>query len=287
MRADRPFPRVRVVPLVLFSALASGCIRSAGGPSGDLSKPSAPAAVFPAPSELAPLPSLPPPEGAFESGDVPVDRWAVEGATQVPGDEQARYDDPSPWGDLVRAYSTAHAGTVRLSSSLRCAALETARFYVQLRGLPTESLRRFLVARCGATSPDPSVSAVGGNVGDAITDAALFEQAKAPVQGQLGSLASGTGPRLLGLAAYRAQGRFAVVIVSASDLVALQPMPRSIDDSRHVSIRGKLRVSGEEAIGNRSEPTHRPAAGLKLPIALRRGIFLVIVARDFIFQLAR
>lgn len=248
MPPGRPCSRVCVAPLVLFAALGSGCIRGASGPNGNLSKPSAPSAVFPAPSELAPLPSLPPPAEAFQSGAVPVDRWTVDGSTQVPTDEQARYDDPSPWGDLVRAFSTAHADTVRLSSSLRCAALETARFYVQLRGLPTESLRRFLVARCGATSPDSSVSFYGGDVSDGIPDAAVFEQWKAAVEAQLASHVSGTAPRLIGLGTYRAQGRFVVIVVSGSDLVTLEPMPRSIDDSRHVSIRGRLRGSGEETI---------------------------------------
>ncbi|HXX70157.1 MAG TPA: hypothetical protein VEK07_23460 [Polyangiaceae bacterium] len=246
MRSNHSCSRVRVLLSVL--SVTVGCIRAPSGPSGDVSRPSTPAAVFPAPSELAPLPSLPAPKEAFELGDVPVDRWTVEGSMQFPADEQARYEDPSPWGDVARAFAAAHHDAVRLSSSLRCAALETARFYVQQRGLPTESLRRFLVARCGATTPDASVFVYGGNASDTIPDATLLDHSKAAVEEQLASQLTGTGPRVIGLAAYRAGGRFAIATLTGSDPIALEPLPRSVNDSRHVSIRGRLRAPAAEVM---------------------------------------
>lgn len=234
--------------LALAAATAPGCIRNASGPNGDLSKPSTPSAVFPAPSELAPLPTLPPPPEAFALGAVPVDRWTVE-ASMPPSDERSRYDDPSPWGELARAFSAAHSGKVRLSSSLRCAAFEMARFYAREHGIPTESLRRFLVARCGATTPDTTSSVYGGDANEAISDEELFERSKDGVQKFLTrQLSAGSDLQVVGVAAYRADGHFAVAILSGPELAVFEPLPRSIDASRHVSLRGTLKVSAAEAM---------------------------------------
>lgn len=253
-------PHVVIAIASLTAALTCGCLRGAAEPSGGLAKPSAPTAVFPSPGELAPLPSLPAPSEAFGPGAVPVDRWAVTATSQ---DEGAAYDDPSPWGEVARAAAAAHPGVVRLSPALRCAASEMARFYAQKTGLPTESLRRFLVARCGATSPDASPYVFGLTGLPAPSDAQLVERAKEGVIEYLRRQLVGDAPRAIAIATSRVDERVVVAAVVGSDPVILQPLTRSVDADRNVAVRGTLRSAAADAVAwvNRGEYGFAPCAG--------------------------
>src|SRR5579862_622422 len=85
-------------------------------------QPSRATAVFPPQTELARLPNLPAPPEAFGVDAVAIDAWTAQ-ATPGGQDDPAAYDDPSPWGDLVRSIASeasAKGDSVRLSPALRC-----------------------------------------------------------------------------------------------------------------------------------------------------------------------
>jgi hypothetical protein len=237
--------RVRSVCISLCAALSCGCLLGAQGPTGDLAKPSVPTAVFPSASELAPLPSLPPPAEAFGPGAVPVEHWAVRAPAQ---DEGAAYDDASPWGDLAREIAASRPGVARLSPALRCAAGEIARFYVEKGGPPTESLRRFLVARCGATSPETAPYLYTLTGFPAPTDAQLVERALDGVRDYLRRQLLGDPPRALAIATARRDERVVVVAIIATDPVGMEPLARFVDAARNVTVQGTLRSPAADAV---------------------------------------
>src|SRR5262249_13962745 len=128
--------------------LATGCAPEMTGLAGGAA--SKPAVVFPSRTELAQLPSKKAPADAFTTQDVVVDAWTFE--SHAATSAAAPYDDPSALGQVVRDLAAAHAPRLTASNALRCAAEEIGRFHLQHNALPAESLRRFIVARCGGTT---------------------------------------------------------------------------------------------------------------------------------------
>jgi hypothetical protein len=208
-------------------------------------EPSRPTAIFPAKSELDQLPSLPAPPDAFGVDDVPVDAWhSVESPA---ADDPSGYVDASSWGGLARSIASKKGDSVRLSPALRCAAVEIARFFVEKGGPPTESLRRFLVARCGATSPDATPIASRLSGGESATDAEIYDRVSGQLRGLIEKRLDG-GPSALGLATFRKGPHFVAVAVVGSDPVMFGPFAHIADASRHVVLRGTLRARVADAV---------------------------------------
>lgn len=205
---------------------------------------SQPTMLFPRRDDLSRLPSLPPPRGVFAADAIAAELWTFVAPVALQDDE-SRYEDGSPWGAMARDFAAARKTPLRLSPSLRCAATELARFYVQRGGQPTESLRRFTVARCGGVAPDTAPIIYSGEAPETMSDQVIFEQAKAAVLAML-EKGVGTGRRAFGLATARQGKKIAIVAVEGSDDVALEATTRAIDGSRHVQLRGVARIPSAE-----------------------------------------
>ena len=145
--------------------------RARRGPGGDelrgehrerraRSRPIEAGGIIPPAEQAAKLPSLPLPAEAFPADALSVDEWGAVTPVAVT-DDSAAYDDPSPWGQLAREAVAGQPTTTRLSPALRCAAAEVTRFYVEKGAFPTETLRHFLVARCGGSAPDTMALVLG------------------------------------------------------------------------------------------------------------------------------
>jgi hypothetical protein len=230
---------MRSIAAIACLVAALGC-EPASSPhdAAGAAKPSTPTAVFPAPADLAKLPSLPAPPEAFGVDAVAVDTWNSLSAPPAQDDATA-YDDPSSWGGLTRSIAAGQGDTLRLSPALRCAAGEVARFYAEKGGLPTESLRRFLVARCGSTAPDAVPIASSVDVPDGVADDAVYEHMSGPFRSLL-EKNLGSGRRALGLATGRHGRRFAVVAVLGRDEVRFEAFSRQVNASRQIVLRGSL-----------------------------------------------
>jgi hypothetical protein len=237
----------------VLAAISAGCIASRS-PTNGTGGPSRPTVVFPQQGELAKLPSLPAPADAFTLDAAPVDHWSLPASATRP-DVAPGGDDTSPLGEFSRGIVSAHKDAVRFSPALRCAAAEVARFYVAQRALPTESLRRFMVARCGGTSPGTLPVVYGGDARAQMTDAMLLDQAKDAMRRAVEAHLSMASHQVLGFATHREGGRFAVAAVIGTDEVDLEPAPRTADGSRRVVVRGNLRAPAADvtALINRGD----------------------------------
>jgi hypothetical protein len=202
--------------------LTSGCAAEVSGTSAVT--PSKPVVVFPTRAELAQLPAEAPRVDAFGTSDIAADTWTIEGAAtgEVP------YDDPSPVGSFVRELQSPRGATVRLSIPLRCASSEFARFFLKHRGLPTDSLRRFIVARCGGDAPLAMPVIWGAQSAASISDAELVSRARADITLRLGKELD-CGNHELGMAMVREKGQAAIVVVTAPKSVELEPGSRVVD----------------------------------------------------------
>jgi hypothetical protein len=229
----------RALPALLgLLAFATGCAESSG-----VSKP---AVVFPTRAEIAAIPAKSPSVEAFGTTDVAVTEWAFEAGAAA---EEGAYEDASAWGGIARDLVAAHPRTAALSPALRCAAQEIARFYSQHQAFPAESLRRFAVARCGATAPFAMPVVWAGNVPAAVGDAEIAARARATMA-KLAEphLASGHRRHLLGVAAARTPGHAAVVLVMSDDEARIEP-GRRVDAARRITLRGQVRGKYEAVYG--------------------------------------
>jgi hypothetical protein len=256
---------VRINAAVAVLLLPLACEPAA---SPEASKPSAPVAVFPRPQDLAALPSLPAPAEAFGIGSVPVDSWSSLAAPAAQ-DDPSGYEDGSPWGGFARTLAAAHADRLRLSPALRCAAAEIARFQLEKGGLPNESLRRFLAARCGSTSPDPLPVVSTLDAPEAATDQAIFEHTQAAVRDML-EKELGAGHHGIGVAAVRKGRRVAIAAVLGLDEVRFDTLSRTVDASRRTVVRGTMLAPAGQALaiinrGDYATALCEPDLALKLP----------------------
>lgn len=216
-----------------LAACGLGCV--AGSAEGGAA--SKPVMVFPSRDDLAKLPTLPPLPEAFGTSDVPVDAWSFESPATTDG---ATYEDASPWGEIARELAKAHPSTTALSASMRCTAQELARFHVAKHAMPTESLRRFMAARCGAASAAYAPAVWSVTLPTPTTDEELAPKARDGFAKMLAARLE-RGHHLLGVAAARDGQRVSIVAVDAQDEARLEPGSLSVDASRQVTLRGEVR----------------------------------------------
>ncbi|MFO0680879.1 MAG: hypothetical protein U0234_02455 [Sandaracinus sp.] len=130
-----------IVGSVLAAWLVAGCgggARAGGGTLPRASQPLVHAEPFPTSAVIT---ALPPPGPVQVDEGVAVGDWEIEAASLAPV--------PGPIEPLY-AELAAQRATAQRSTALECVARELARFVGTLHGLPSEPVRRFLLARCGA-----------------------------------------------------------------------------------------------------------------------------------------
>jgi hypothetical protein len=198
---------------------------------------SRPAVVFPSSEEVAQIPSRKPRADAFGLKVAPVESWSFEA---VPAIESAPYDDPSPWGQLLREQVKAHLATAALSMPLRCAAQEMARFHLAKQALPTDSLRRFMTARCGVVAPSVSPAVASVTAAAGVPDERIAAQFRAEL-GKLLDARLSTGHHLVAAAVARDAQRVSFVALIADDSARLDPGTHTVDGKRQVTLRGTVR----------------------------------------------
>jgi hypothetical protein len=186
-----------------LAAISSVACAGSGGGGGGVGKP---VAVFPSKAELAEvMKGEAKPVARMDTVEVP--SWRIE--TPVPALGTA-YPAETDWDRLLAAY-VARTGRGKLSTELRCAALETARFYVSAGGFPDDGTRRYLAERCGYAGPPLRISTSTGEANDQVTDAALATQAEPSIKELLDKSSIGASSELaLGVA--RGSGRVGIVV---------------------------------------------------------------------------
>jgi hypothetical protein len=194
--------------------LVAVCVGCGGG--GGLGRP---VAVFPSKSDIeSVMGDEAKPVAQVKTVDVP--SWTIQ--TPVPAPD-ADYPAETAWDHY---FAQRFANKAQLSAALRCAATETARYFVEAGGYPDDGTRRYLIERCGSTLPTAQLGYLNGDVPDSVSDAALVEQ----YQKSLDQLLS-SGPiehaAELGLGAARKNGKVAVVVLSGSpsaELTSFSPL---------------------------------------------------------------
>jgi len=157
----------------------------------------------------------------------------------------------SPWSGILRRAAEARRGLVQPSAELSCAAREIARFFVERKSLPSESLQDFMVTRCGASAVEIAAAWQSGDVPAGVGDEEVFARWREATE-RLVDKAIGGGSVTAGIAYARGEGRAAVLIVTARRYVDVEPVPLVPGAGGKVVLRGTLLAPGErlEALVN-------------------------------------
>ncbi len=178
----------------------------------------------------AAIAALPPPGPIHVDTGIAAGRWEIDPASLAP---------PSGAVDALYQRLAVDRATAQRSPPLECVARETARFYATLHGLPNQSVRRFLAARCGASAVTIGIGVVPAAVPASRSDENAVLSLGAALADQLVTATDPSANRV-GLAIHRDGDIFFAGI--ASSLVQME-----IEPSVPVAVDGHLRLHARVA----------------------------------------
>lgn len=221
--------------VIAASILASGCLANGGGSLGK------PVSSFPSRAELDAVASVPLKPGEplrVES----VDSWslALEGAAA------STYPRDNRWDELLVKVAESSRGGLTASPELRCAAIETARFFVQHGGYPTDGLRDHLLGRCGSTLPSAELHTLDVQVPEGTSQKELQALLERAFESRIPELSRYQGGAGLGVA--QGNGRASLVLYRGQPQVRLDPWSPLVEGDRFV-ISGTFLSEASRAIG--------------------------------------
>jgi hypothetical protein len=241
----------------MTGVLSLWCVACGGGGLGK------PVAVFPSKGDLSEvMASDASPEAPLATVDVP--SWHIQTPVPAPG---SAYPAETPWDRMLASY-VSEKGRGRPSAELRCAALETARFYASAGGFPDDGTRQYLAERCGSTSPALRLGTLTGEVPESVTDDALLNQYGASVRSTLDK--SGIGPTTeVALGVARVGKRVGVAVYTANPVARFSRFSPLVS-GESITLEGAVSQGTDFAIALANQGTNgvracEPDRRLKLP----------------------
>jgi hypothetical protein len=222
----------------MSAALAAASVFTGCG-GGSLDRP---VVEFPSKNALERLAARPAkPSPAVDTATV--DRWTIE--SPIPG-EGAPYPSEDAWDRMAVSGLASASSKARLAPQLRCAARESARFYVQHNAFPDDGLRKYLVLRCGSTLATASMQTVSGAVPDATPESKLQTSYAESVQKLITSALAGGGEAGVGFS--RGNGRAAVVAFYGTPAGRLGALPGLVQGAS-VTLEGEVAPDASFVMG--------------------------------------
>jgi hypothetical protein len=222
-----------------------------------------PVAVFPSKGELRDVMSgEAKPVEPMRTTEVP--SWTM--ATPVPAPGSA-YPAENAWDRLLASY-VAEKGRGRLSAELRCAAIETARFYATAGGFPDDGTRQYFAERCGAAIPAIRFGSLTGEVPAGVADDEIATQYAPSVREHLDKM--GVRPTTeVAMGVGRAGNRVGVVLLSANPIARLARFSPLVA-GENVTLEGAVSAGSDFALalvnqGATGFSACEPDRRLKLP----------------------
>lgn len=187
---------------------------------------------FTSESELKQVLAQPKPAKVFTEGTVAVDAWELVGPLP-----DTTADAPHETGSLFAKVllDAASSKGFRASEPLACVARQLGRFLAVKGGKPPTTLRTFMSARCGVTSPGVASLWLTGKAPADVTDDALRAQWNEQVVALVGQVSAG---ERAGIAFVREGEQVVVTIAHVRDRTDLEPVTLKPDADGFVWVRG-------------------------------------------------
>jgi hypothetical protein len=208
-----------------------------GGAGPEVARPEG-GGAYPSPEELEQLGEPPEPEQVFDLDTRRVDRWRLRGP--FPDRVGALpYQGEDRWSALLAEQARRRAGLLLQTEAMRCAARELGLFYLEHRGQPTDSLRRFIAIRCHASVSQLEMAHYSAEVPKGTPDDAVFERFASELQDDLSRALAG-GPRTAGIWFGRKGDHVVVMLAWGRRKLHVEPFSPFADSSGRVTIEGEV-----------------------------------------------
>lgn len=229
---------VRIAWAVLVLVIGAGCATTpkwAGASTMAEEK-------FPGRAELQQVVLRVPKLDTAKHDAVAVESWTLEGP--FPSEVTVTMVKPTtPW-ELELAQAAPALGEV-LSADQQCIAREVARFLLEHKSSPGNSLLAFIERRCGTTANAVQLHFLSGDVPESVTDAEWLAQWKDGMAKQAQALGT---PDVAGLAVRR-DGKRGVMVLTTAELGARYTAPIPLlGTNGTVVLRGRLFKGSAERI---------------------------------------
>jgi hypothetical protein len=165
--------------------------------------------------------------------------WTIKTAVPVP-------NAPYPTETAYDRYFLQAADGAKPSAPLRCAALESARFYLEAGGMPDDGVRRYVAARCGSTLPGLQFSSMTGTFPDSMSDDQIVAGQKKALDDLMTSARLGAA-NVAGFGVARKSGKAALVLFSGRPVAAVDDFTPLVEGAS-VTLSGH--VSGDSAFAH-------------------------------------
>jgi hypothetical protein len=205
--------------------------------------------------------------------------WTLEGP--FPERVEAKpFRDPSKAGALLAEEAERRAGIVLPTEAMHCVARELGRFLLAHNAQPTTGLRRFIAARCRATSGEVGFAYVGFQVPEKADAEAVLEQRSDQIKNFLSAQLAG-GPLTAGVWFGRQGERVVMTVARGMRRVRIDPLSGALRTGGAVEIAGEVLESAEavSALMNRGAFGYQ-ACQQDRSVALPRFAFLCNAEAD-------
>ena len=220
--------------ILLLVVLFSGCAPQGTGGSGRV------AARFPSREELRKIERAPSPPRVLHNTAVEVDSWDLTGPLPE-AVELAPHHDDTPWNQLLAEAAEKRQGLVYLSESMHCAAREVGLFYLDRNALPSESLRHFILSRCGAASEGAGTAWISGEIPEGADEKQIYAKWEAQLRDLIGKQFV-PGPQEAGVWFGRKGKRAVAMVTEGRREVQVERIPLVPDEAGNVVLRGELLI---------------------------------------------
>ncbi|NNL85123.1 MAG: hypothetical protein HKP27_05695, partial [Myxococcales bacterium] len=194
--------------------------------------------------------------------------WTLEGPFPERVEAKA-FRDPSTAGALLAEAAKRREGIVLPTEAMHCVARELGRFLLAHNAQPTAGLRRFIAARCRATSGEVGFAYVGFQVPEKADAEAVLQQRSDQIESFLSAQLAG-GPLTAGVWFGRQGERVVMTVARGTRRVRIGPVPGSLRPGGSIEIAGEVLESTERvsALMNRGAFGYqacRPDRSVTLP----------------------
>jgi hypothetical protein len=260
--------RIAGIGGAVVAAFLVGCAGGPSAPDARTEEARGPAAGFPTQEELEELAEAPFQGTVTDSDARDVERWELAGPFPDRLDER-RFDDASPWEALLTDAAERRAGLVLLTEAMHCVAREIGGFYLEMGGVPSRNLKRYITARCQAGVESVGIRYLHTDIRPEMTDAQLFAQWREHFEAMIAEQLLG-GPVTAGVWFGRTEDESIALVATGTRAVRLDPVETALGADHRVVVRGETLRPTEEIWAVMNHGRYRttrcePKPGVALP----------------------
>ena len=228
----------------VVAAFLAGCAGGPSAPDERTEEARGPAAGFPTQDKLEDLAEAPFQGTVFDRDVQDVESWDLTGPFPDRLDER-RFEDASPWGALLTDAAERRAGLVLPTEAMHCVAREIGAFYLEMGGVPSRNLKRYIAARCQAGVEKVGIRYLHTDIRPKITNAQLFAQWREHFAAMITEQLVG-GPVTAGVWFGRTQEDAIALVATGTRAVRLDPVETALGADHRVVVRGETLRPSEE-----------------------------------------